>query len=145
MRYYFLTLILSLSLSVSASDELVVEQTTGETSWTISSIKDITFDGNGVKISFNDNSSVYYAKEALNMLKFNVSTSGINGLDASAENITVAGNIIIADGNEGEIKVFSLSGSIVAQGKGSKLDISNLNNGTYVVQAGSLISKIVKK
>ena len=71
MRYYLITLFLALALSASASDEVVVVQSSGQVSWSISSIKDITFDGNGVKFSFNDNTSVYYDKGSLSMIKFN--------------------------------------------------------------------------
>ena len=145
MRYYLITLFLALALSASASDEVVVVQSSGQVSWSISSIKDITFDGNGVKFSFNDNTSVYYDKGSLSMIKFDTTLSGINSINKSEQTISIADNCIIVEGNTSEIKVFSLSGAAVAQGKGPKLDISSLEKGTYIVQAGSLISKIIKK
>lgn len=146
MRYILLTILLSVAMSVYATDELVVSQTSGETVWAVSSIKDITFDGNGVKVSFNDDTSVYYSKSTLNMLKFNVTSSGINDLsDNSTPKISINGNIITVDGNVSEIKVYSLAGIVVAQGKGSQIDISGLTDGAYIVQAGSLITKIMKR
>ena len=145
MRYYLITLFLALALSASASDEVVVIQSTGQTSWEISKIKELTFDGNGVKFSFNDNTSVYYDKGSLSMIKFDTTLSGINSINKSEQTISIADNCIIVEGNTSEIKVFSLSGAAVAQGKGPKLDISSLEKGTYIVQAGSLISKIIKK
>ena len=111
----------------------------------ISKIKELTFDGNGVKFSFNDNTSVYYDKGSLSMIKFDTTLSGINSINKSEQTISIADNCIIVEGNTSEIKVFSLSGAAVAQGKGPKLDISSLEKGTYIVQAGSLISKIIKK
>ena len=145
MRYYLITLFLALALSASASDEVVVVQSSGQVSWSISSLKDITFDGNGVKFSFNDNTSVYYDKGSLSMIKFNSTLSGINSIKQAEQAISIADNCIVVEGFEGNITVYSLSGAAVAQGKGNKLDISNLEKGTYIVQAGSLISKIIKK
>lgn len=145
MRYYLITLFLSLAMSAFAADEVVVIQSTGQTSWEISKIKELTFDGNGVKFSFNDNTSVYYDKGSLSMIKFGTTLSGINSINKSEQTISIADNCIIVEGNTSEIKVFSLSGAAVAHGKGPKLDISSLENGTYIVQAGSLISKIIKK
>ena len=132
-------------MSAFAADEVVVIQSTGQTSWEISKIKELTFDGNGVKFSFNDNTSVYYDKGSLSMIKFDTTLSGINSINKSEQTISIADNCIIVEGNTSEIKVFSLSGAAVAQGKGPKLDISSLEKGTYIVQAGSLISKIIKK
>lgn len=143
MRYLLLTLLLSFSLASFANEELVVEQATGKTAWTISTIKDLTFDGKGVKISFNDNTSVYYAAETLSMIHFNATASGVNAIEAG-KSITVEGDCVVVNGYEGDIKVYSLAGAVVAQGKGARLDISHLNEGTYVVKAGSLISKIIK-
>ena len=144
MRYYLITLFLVIALSASASDEVVVVQSSGQVSWSISSLKDITFDGNGVKFSFNDNTSVYYDKGSLSMIKFNSTLSGINSIKQAEQAISIADNCIVVEGFEGNITVYSLSGAEVAQGKGKKLDISNLEKGTYIVQAGGLISKIVK-
>lgn len=143
MRYLILTLFLSLSLASFANEEIVVEQTTGNKSWSISTVKDLTFDGNGVKFTFNDNTSVYYSKETLTKISFNGVASGVNSIEAQKA-IIVEGNTVIANGNKEDIKVFSLEGAIVAQGKGEKLDISHLTEGTYIIKAGNLISKIIK-
>lgn len=144
MRYFVLTLFLSLSLTIFANEHLVVEQSTGETSWAISSIKDLTFDGKGVKFTFTDNTTIYYSAETLSLISFNGTISGIDAINAK-QVIVVEGSYIVAEGNKNNIKVYSLNGTVVAQGIGEKLDISHLGNGTYIVQAGGLISKIVKQ
>ena len=77
------------------------------------------------------------------MIHFNASASGVNAIEAG-KSITVEGDCVVVNGYEGDIKVYSLAGAVVAQGKGARLDISHLNEGTYVVKAGSLISKIIK-
>lgn len=144
MRYSILTLLLSLSLSAVATDELIVCETSNETKWAITTIKELSFDGKGVKIMFNDETSVYYSNETLNMLKFNVtSSSGLNDLNERQNGISLNGNIINTT-KDTDIYVYSFSGRLLAHKKGSSLDISNLPNGAYIIKAGNSISKILK-
>ena len=108
MRKYLLFIIASFALSAFASDEVVIVQPTGQVSWEIAKIKDLSFDGNGVKLSFNDNTSVYYEKGALSMIKFNTTLSGINSIDNTSQAISIAENCIVVEGFEGNITVYSL-------------------------------------
>ena len=144
MKLFFFTMLLCISMPIIASNEVIVKQTSGETSWTISSIKELSFDGNGVKFLFTDNTSVYYSKETLNILKFNVSISGIEHLNETKQ-ISITGNILTISGNTNDIKFFSLYGQLVMQAKGSQVDISGLPNGAYIVKTDSLTTKIVKR
>lgn len=144
MKFFFLTMLLCISMTIIASNEVIVKQTSGETSWTISSIKELSFDGNGVNFLFTDNTSVYYSKETLNILKFNVSISGIEHLNETKQ-ISITGNILTISGNTNDIKFFSLDGQLVMQAKGSQVDISGLPNGAYIVKTDSLTTKIVKR
>ena len=144
MKLFFLTMLLCISMPIIASNEVIVKQTSGETSWTISSIKELSFDGNGVKFLFTDNTSVYYSKETLNILKFNVSISGIEHLNETKQ-ISITGNILTISGNTNDIKFFSLDGQLVMQAKGSQVDISGMPNGAYIVKTDSLTTKIVKR
>lgn len=144
MRKILFLCLFALSLSASASDNLIVKQKDGNTSWVISTIHEITFDGNGVKISFTDGQSVYYTKENLNMLQFNVTPSNINNIETKNA-ISLKGNTIIVNTDVESIKVYSLNGTLVTQSVGNMLNISNLGEGTYIVKAGNLITKIVKK
>lgn len=144
MRKILLLFMLAVSISVFASDVLIVKQNDATTSWTISTISEITFDGKGVKIAFNDGQSVYYSSDNLNMLQFNVTPSGMNSIEAKNA-ISLKGNTIVVSTPVESIKVYSVSGSLVTQAAGQSIDISQLGEGTYIVQAGSLISKIVKQ
>ena len=144
MKLFFLTMLLCISMPIIASNEVIVKQISGETSWTISSIKELSFDGNGVKFLFTDNTSVYYSKETLNILKFNVSISGIEHLNETKQ-ISITGNILTISGNTNDINFFSLDGQLVMQAKGSQVDISGLPNGAYIVKTDSLTTKIVKR
>lgn len=142
-KFLFLILFISF-LSASASDVLVVRQNDSDTSWTISTINEIIFDGSGAKIVFTDSTSVYYAKEHLKMLDFNISPSSINNI-AIKNPFTIQNNIISADTNLKGIQIYSLNGTLVAQSSNSQLDISNLSAGSYIVKIGKQISKIIKK
>ncbi|MBE6310643.1 MAG: T9SS type A sorting domain-containing protein [Bacteroidales bacterium] len=142
-KFLFLILFISF-LSVSASDVLVVRQNDSDTSWTISTINEITFDGSGAKIIFTDGTLVYYAKENLKMIDFNISPSSINNIVVKNP-FTIQNNIISADTNLKGIQVYSLNGTLVAQSSNNQLDISNLSAGSYIVKIGKQISKIIKK
>lgn len=148
MRYFILTLLISCALPLSAATEyLVVRQKTGDTSFSITTIKEITFDGTGAKIAFSDGTTQSYAKGALVSLRFNNGLSSIEGESIlAAPSILFDGEVITVVGIDCElITVYSLSGALVAIGEGNSLDVSELIEGAYVVQAGSLTSKIIKR
>lgn len=147
MRYFILTLLISFSLSATAVENLVVRQNTGDTRFSISTIKEITFDGTGAKISFNDGTSQSYAKGTLVSLRFNTELSGVEDVALEGEAaILFDGNVITVVGEDCDvINVYSLSGALVATGEGNELEVSELVKGAYVVQAGSLTTKIIKR
>ena len=144
MRKLLLLFLSTLFLSASASDVLVVKQNDGDTSLAISTINEITFDGNGVKIAFTDGQSVYYSKDKLSMLQFNITPSGINNIDA-LKAISFKNNNITVNKEAKEILIYSLNGTLVAKSNSNNLDISNLSPGSYIVKADNLITKILKK
>lgn len=142
-KFLFLILFISF-LSVSASDVLVVRQNDSDTSWTISTINEITFDGSGAKIIFTDGTSVYYAKKDFNMLQFDITPSGINSVEAKKA-FSIKNNVISVNAETSGIQVYSLNGTLVATSNSKSLNISNLSAGSYIVKADKLITKIVKK
>lgn len=144
MRKLILLFLLTLSISSSATDVLVVKQNDGDTSWAISTINEITFDGNGVKLAFTDGQSVYYAKEDFNMLQFDITPSGINSIE-DKKAFSIKNNVISANAETSGIQVYSLNGTLVATSNSKSLNISNLSAGSYIVKADKLITKIVKK
>ena len=148
MRYFILTLLISCSLSLSAATEyLVVRQKTGDTSFSITTIKEISFDGTGAKILFNDGTCQNYAKGSLVSLRFNAGLSAVDGESFyGGSAILFDGEVISVVGVDCElINVYSLSGALIVSGEGNRLDVSELIEGAYVVQAGSLTSKIIKR
>ena len=144
MRKLILLFLLTLSISSSATDVLVVKQNASDTSWAISTINEITFDGNGVKLALTDGQSVYYTKEDFNMLQFDITPSGINSVEAKKA-FSIKNNVISVNAETSGIQVYSLNGTLVATSNSKSLNISNLSAGSYIVKADKLITKIVKK
>ncbi len=141
MRKILLLLMFALSITAYAKDMISVKSNGGEASWAISTVNEISFDGEGVKISFNDGKDVYYSCEMFNMLQFNATPTGVSSVNGENA-IAIKGNTIVA---KSAIKVYALNGNLVAQSAGNSLDISNLSSGSYIVKAGKSITKIVKK
>lgn len=149
MRLIHFSLLLFMSLSLFAVDNMIVRQSTGDKAISITQISHITFpsDGSGVVVNFSDGTSEKYARGTFVSLRFNGNLSGIDqigkeyqsGLILSSDYSTIS----VTDENV-MIEVYSAAGTLVAEGKGS-LNISNLVSGTYIVKAGTIISKIVKR
>lgn len=149
MRFITFTLLLLLTLSINAVDNLIVRQSMGDKSISISSISHITFptDGSGVVVNFTDGTSEKFARGTFVSLRFNGSLSGIDKIASENQSglifSTDCSTISVADENV-MIEVYNSAGALVAEGKAS-LNISNLVSGTYIVKAGTVISKIVKR
>ena len=149
MRLIHLSLLLFISLSLYAVDNVIVRQNTGDKSISISKISHISFpsDGSGVVMNFTDGTSEKYARGSFISLRFNGNVSGIEeigaaeqtGLSFSPDYTTIS----CADENA-MIEVYSSTGALVVEGK-STLNISNLVSGTYIVKASNEIIKIVKR
>lgn len=149
MRILHFTLLLFLSLSMFAVDNLIVRQSTGDKSVSISKISHISFpsDGSGVVMNFTDGTSEKYARGTFVSLRFNGNISGIesigkdnpSGIQISADCSTIS----VSDADK-MIEVYSTTGAMLVEGK-SILNISNLVSGTYIVKAGNEIIKIVKR
>lgn len=146
MRTCSFVLFLSLWLAAFADDKVVVTQTAKDVTYDVSTLKELVFDGKGVKILFADGDSVYFTTETLVKITFSAAPTSIGETNHVGRRvITLQGNVVAVSGEPCNIKVLSPTGKIVAQNHGISLDISALPGGVYVVQAGGLISKIVKR
>jgi hypothetical protein len=149
MRLIHLSLLLFMSLSLYAVDNVIVRQNTGDKSISISKISHISFpsDGSGVVMNFTDGTSEKYARGSFISLRFNGNIGGVEEIGV-AEQTSLSFSpdyttISCADENA-MIEVYSSTGALVVEGK-STLNISNLVSGTYIVKAGNEIIKIVKR
>lgn len=139
-----------MSLSLGAADNLIVRQSTGDSSFAIAQISQVTFptDGSGVVLHFTDETSQTFARAQFVSLRFNGDISGAEliGKDKDAALVyNAATSTIVLIGSEAPICVYSTNGSLVAEGVEATLNVAYLANGAYIVKAGSLTSKIVKR
>ncbi|MBQ9072866.1 MAG: hypothetical protein IJY30_00145 [Muribaculaceae bacterium] len=150
MRYFILTLLFLLSLTLGAVENLIVRQASGDTSFAISQISHVVFsaDGSGVILYFTDGTNQTFGKTDFLSLRFNTNFTGAELVGKDAESAIVYNNdcaTLYLLGAETPIYVYSPNGSLVAETDDTSLCISHLPAGAYVVKSGSLISKILKR
>ena len=150
MRKISLTLLLCVSLFAFATETLIVRQKTGDTAYGISTISHITFptDGSGVVLNFSEGTSKTFSRAQFVSLRFNNDLSCVDFIDSNDNQAILYNNSsseIIVLGEECAIEVYAANGALVAEGKGTVLNVAQLSAGTYVVKAAGLTSKIVKR
>lgn len=135
------------ALSMTATDYLFVRQKSGDTKIALSGISHITFpETGGVVINNTDGTTETYANENLYSLRFNNNISSTSEiLENKNVEITHDGTTVTVNVEGLGISVYALDGSLVAQGLNSSADISYLQPGLYIIKAGSVTAKIVKK
>ena len=113
-----------LAISVYAVDYLFVREKTGDTQIAISDIESITFPDGKVVITKVDGNSYDVADDK--------------------KEITYDGTTV-AVANGGRITVCTIDGRVIATSENGAVDVSELNNGVYIVTSDSVTTKIVKK
>lgn len=147
MRKFTCFIACLVSLPLVASDYLYVRQKSGDTKIALSAISHITFPKTGGVVICNaDGTTNTYADKNLYSLRFN---NNVSGLESAIENTDVIisndGNLVTVNVEGAEMVVYALDGAIVAQGSDSSIEISHLQSGLYIVKAGCVTTKIVKK
>ena len=142
-KVFSFLLIMLLGLPVFAADVIYVRQTTGDTQFSISNIKEITFPSGSVVMTMSDGLSKTYSSSTFVSLRFDGKINvGVEGVEDGVNEIVYDGVIVKAP-QEG-ISVYSTDGRLVLSSEESIVDVSSLTSGVYIVKAGGLTSKIVK-
>ena len=142
-KVFSFLLIMLLGLPVFAADVIYVRQTTGDTQFSISNIKEITFPSGSVVMTMSDGSSKTYSSSTFVSLRFDGKINvGVEGVEDGVNEIVYDGVIVKAP-QEG-ISVYSTDGRLVLSSEESIVDVSSLTSGVYIVKAGGLTSKNVK-
>ncbi len=142
-KVFSFLLIMLLGLPVFAADVIYVRQTTGDTQFSISNIKEITFPSGSVVMTMSDGSSKTYSSSTFVSLRFDGKINVVvEGVEDGVNEIVYDGVIVKAP-QEG-ISVYSTDGRLVLSSEESIVDVSSLTSGVYIVKAGGLTSKIVK-
>lgn len=135
---------------MSAADNIIVRQKTGDTSHAISQISKITFptDGSGVVFNYTDGTSQTFARSQFVSLRFNGNLVGAELIEKGHQSAIIyspATETIMLLGADDVIYVYSSCGALVAEGNAPTLPVAHLAEGTYIVKSGSLTSKFVKR
>lgn len=135
-------LMVLLCMPMFAADEIYVRQSSGDTRFNISNIKEITFPSGQVVVTLTDGSTKSYSSSTFVSLRFD------GNIGSGVENISFEDGIsfdgITVKAPQGGISIYSTDGRLVFATDGSSADISTLENGIYIVKAGCLTSKIAK-
>ncbi len=147
MRKFICLFMGVVALSMTASDYLYVRQKSGDAKIALSAINNITFpETGGVVINNTDGTTNTYADENLYSLRFNSNVSGVESVIENADVVIYNDGDLITVNVEGiDIIVYALDGAIVAQGSNSSVEINHLQSGLYIVKAGCVTTKFVKK
>ncbi len=134
-----------LAISVYAVDYLFVREKTGDTQIAISDIESITFPDGKVVITKVDGNSYDVADDKIYSLRFNGNSSEICVLPLDDKKEITYDGTTVAVANGGRITVCTIDGRVIATSENGAVDVSELNNGVYIVTSDSVTTKIVKK
>ena len=120
------------------------------------SIYGITADGNSDEFLIGDVRSIKIAPKqsgltSYNSIKFSTSSTQTNSEETPSRFLMVYPNpvseYITISGVDEDVKVavVSMDGEVMMTGKGSKVEVSNLNQGTYVLIVNGEKVKFIKK
>ncbi|MGN0212342.1 MAG: T9SS type A sorting domain-containing protein [Muribaculaceae bacterium] len=136
-------LMLTAVLSASAFDAIYVRQTSGDTKIALADLKEIAFLDEGVSVVTTDGSSLY-GYDTFCSLRFNQNHSGgVTEVVADAA-YSFDGNVLEIPGSE-SVSVYSFDGRLVLDAAGTTADVRQLPVGIYLVKAGNVTFKIVKR
>lgn len=150
-----IALLLLVASTVSAASGLtVIGLDNTEQQFALSQIGKITFDAGTMYLYDHDNNLLGY--NSIDQVgKIVVEEDGQESLDEVNGNVQIimqpAQQSIIVKGLSGTqtIRVFNMAGnvllSVTSQAEQTLIDVSGLNNGTYLLQAGAQVIKFIKQ
>lgn len=145
-KYLFAMWLFVATLDVMGSNLQTIivngEPLTGKT------VTKMTFNGSGVTLVFNDNTSDTYDMELVRVV-FGT-TVGINDISVAARHGIIDGELVVGGISAGTtVSIFDMYGKMVASKKSDtdtvSISINGLKNGVYVMSAGSTVVKFIKK
>lgn len=151
------TLLLSMFLAIGTSaiadnySYLTIDKNDGETSFSLSEIKKITFEGSNMIITMTDGSTQQLPLASLNKMFFSeTGLTAINPANKTNEQIQLIDGIIHVNAPAGSmVTLYAINGQMVkniaATGEDTQINVSNMTKGIYIVKVGKQAKKIMNK
>jgi len=152
IRTILAAMLLTISGTVFADDYayLSIEQTSGVTSYSISSINKITFDESNMVLNLTNGTQQKLPLASLSRMFFQADPSGVTTIGAEKNAFSLRDGMLYANGQQsGSVTIYDANGKTVrtasAQELQNGLNVSGLTKGVYIVKLGSQTKKFVNK
>lgn len=123
------------------ADNVIIHTQASDNSYALKSVEEINFAENGINVVTTSETSAFPYDDVVR-IDFVSSTTAISKTPVFAsEGLSIANGVISNDGEE--ISVYTIDGRLMATGV-SRVDVSNLPKGTYIVSSGRKTIKFVK-
>ena len=126
---------------------LTVSGSGSETSFSVSSIKKITFDATDMVLHLSDGTEQRLALSGLEKMFFAGSPSAIAAVSNSEPKTHFAGGVLRATLEPGEtVMLFNMKGEkVFSANESGSFDLGGLSRGVYIVKVGKETRKIINK
>lgn len=138
------------AMSASPGNLLSISCKNGDVStWQISQVKSFTFpEGSWLRVNTFADSDATFSITDVRKITFTTDNSGVQTVIPTTLRLSVVGDFLSIEGaNEvSQVNVYSLDGSLVAQGISSEpLNIGALSSGVYVIKTDCATAKFLKR
>lgn len=138
------------AMSASPGNLLSISCKNGDVStWQISQVKSFTFpEGSWLRVNTFAGTDATFSITDVRKITFTTDNSGVQTVIPTTLRLSVVGDFLSIEGvNEvSQVNVYSLDGSLVAQGISSEpLNIGALSSGVYVIKTDCATAKFLKR
>lgn len=153
LRNLFASLLLLVSSVVLADDYayLTVVQTGAQTNFSISNIKNITFDDSNMLLNLNDNTQQKLPLSELSKMFFsNTGETGIMSVGSQQSAFSLKDGVLHIKGAKGSnVTIYDMSGkavrNVTVREDDTQVNLSGLTKGAYIVKVGAEAKKFMNK
>ncbi len=146
----FLASLLLTCCTVALADNfqyLTVSESDGETSYAVSDIRKITFDGMYMNMELKDGTIQTLPLADLSKMFFSQESTGMATITPMKSRIQFAGGVLRATVEAGErIVVYNMKGvQVFSANESGQYDLSGLARGVYIIKVGTDTKKVINK
>ncbi len=139
--------------SVASADELgylSIVQTEGQTDFSVSKIKNITFDKTNMLVNLTDGAQQKLPLSGLTKMFFSATPTGVQSIGTSRSAFTVREGVLHVKNASGtHVAIYDMNGNTVREvtlrASETEVNLSGLTKGAYIVRVGDQAKKIVNK